>query len=108
MVRIEYLKRQIDRAARLVERDKNHPSVIVWSLGNESGTGANLAAAAAWIRQRDDSRLIHYEGDFASCAYVDLYSRMYIDVNELSAVGRGQEAPTADPADDAARLIYAD
>ncbi|MFD5597653.1 glycoside hydrolase family 2 TIM barrel-domain containing protein [Streptomyces griseorubiginosus] len=93
----------LDRTARLVERDKNHPSVVVWSLGNESGTGANLAAAAAWIRQRDDSRLIHYEGDFASCAYVDLYSRMYIDVHELSAVGRGQEAPTADPADDAHR-----
>ncbi|WP_141208789.1 glycoside hydrolase family 2 TIM barrel-domain containing protein [Streptomyces griseorubiginosus] len=93
----------LDRTARLVERDKNHPSVIVWSLGNESGTGANLAAAAAWIRQRDDSRLIHYEGDFASCAYVDLYSRMYIDADELSAVGRRQEAPTADPADDAHR-----
>ncbi|MEW1648585.1 glycoside hydrolase family 2 TIM barrel-domain containing protein [Streptomyces sp. NPDC091219] len=93
----------LDRTARLVERDKNHPSVVVWSLGNESGTGANLAAAAAWIRQRDDSRLIHYEGDFASCAYVDLYSRMYIDVNDLSAVGRGQEAPTADPANDAHR-----
>ncbi|KUM67615.1 glycoside hydrolase family 2 TIM barrel-domain containing protein [Streptomyces griseorubiginosus] len=93
----------LDRTARLVERDKNHPSVIVWSLGNESGTGANLAAAAAWIRQRDDSRLIHYEGDFASCAYVDLYSRMYIDADELSSVGRGQEAPTADPADDAHR-----
>ncbi|MER7476031.1 glycoside hydrolase family 2 TIM barrel-domain containing protein [Streptomyces sp. NPDC126510] len=93
----------LDRAARLVERDKNHPSVIVWSLGNESGTGANLAAAAEWIRQRDDSRLIHYEGDFASCAYVDLYSRMYIGVDELAAVGRRQEAPTADPADDAHR-----
>ncbi|MEU0946699.1 glycoside hydrolase family 2 TIM barrel-domain containing protein [Streptomyces canus] len=93
----------LDRAERLVERDKNHPSVIVWSLGNESGTGANLAASAAWIRQRDDSRLIHYEGDFASCAYVDLYSRMYIGVDELAAVGRGQEAPTADPADDAHR-----
>ncbi|MGW2572489.1 glycoside hydrolase family 2 TIM barrel-domain containing protein [Streptomyces sp. NPDC001537] len=93
----------LDRTARLVERDKNHPSVIVWSLGNESGTGTNLAVAAAWIRQRDDSRLIHYEGDFASCAYVDLYSRMYIGVDELAAVGRGQEEPTADPADDAHR-----
>ncbi|WNZ10795.1 glycoside hydrolase family 2 TIM barrel-domain containing protein [Streptomyces sp. 11x1] len=93
----------LDRAARLVERDKNHPSVIVWSLGNESGTGANLAASAEWIRERDDSRLIHYEGDFARCAYVDLYSRMYIGADELSAVGRGQEAPTADPADDAHR-----
>ncbi|GAA3248297.1 glycoside hydrolase family 2 TIM barrel-domain containing protein [Nonomuraea helvata] len=93
----------LDRAARLVERDKNHPSVIVWSLGNESGTGSNLAAAAAWVRHRDDSRLIHYEGDHESCAYVDLYSRMYIGVDELAAVGRGQEPPTADPIDDAHR-----
>ncbi|MCU7820183.1 glycoside hydrolase family 2 TIM barrel-domain containing protein [Kitasatospora sp. DSM 101779] len=93
----------LDRAARLVERDKNHPSVIVWSLGNESGTGANLAAAAACIRHRDDSRLIHYEGDWASCSYVDLYSRMYIGLDELAAAGRRQEPPTADPADDAHR-----
>ncbi|MFG2802476.1 glycoside hydrolase family 2 TIM barrel-domain containing protein [Streptomyces pseudovenezuelae] len=93
----------LDRTERLVERDKNHPSIVVWSLGNESGTGANLAASAAWIRQRDNSRPIHYEGDWASCAYVDLYSRMYIGVDELAAVGRGQEAPTADPADDAHR-----
>ncbi|AUG81771.1 beta-galactosidase [Kitasatospora sp. MMS16-BH015] len=93
----------LDRAERLVERDKNHPSVIVWSLGNEAGTGSNLAAAAAWIRRRDDSRLIHYEGDWASCSYVDLYSRMYLGLDELAAAGRRQEPVTADPADDAHR-----
>ncbi|MBW8817516.1 MAG: DUF4981 domain-containing protein [Streptomyces sp.] len=93
----------LDRTARLVERDKNHPSVIVWSLGNEAGTGVNLADAAAWIRDRDDSRLIHYEGDHRSCAYVDLYSRMYIGLDELAAVGRGQEPLTPDPADDSRR-----
>ena len=41
------------RMRRMVERDKNHPSVIMWSLGNESGSGANLAAMAAWARGRD-------------------------------------------------------
>ena len=46
----------------MVERDKNHPSVIVWSLGNESGYGPNHDAAAGWVRGRDPSRPLHYEG----------------------------------------------
>ena len=53
----------MDRMRRMVERDKNHPSVILWSLGNESGAGRNLAAMAAWARARDPSRPLHYEGD---------------------------------------------
>jgi beta-galactosidase len=93
----------LDRAERMVERDKNHPSIIAWSLGNESGTGANLAAMAAWIRERDDSRLIHYEGDHENVSYADLYSMMYAGFDETAAIGRRQEAMTADPAHDAHR-----
>lgn len=52
----------IDRACRMVERDKNHPCIYGWSLGNESGCGVNHAAMAGWIRCRDNSRLVHYEG----------------------------------------------
>ena len=52
----------LDRAARLVERDKNHPCVVMWSLGNESGFGADHHAMSRFIRARDGSRLIHYEG----------------------------------------------
>jgi beta-galactosidase/beta-glucuronidase len=52
----------LDRAIRMVERDKNHPSVIIWSLGNESGYGDNHDAMAAWIRENDPTRPIHYEG----------------------------------------------
>lgn len=52
----------IDRVSRMVHRDKNHPSIIQWSLGNESGYGANHDAAAGWVRAMDDSRLLHYEG----------------------------------------------
>lgn len=52
----------LDRAIRMVERDKNHPSIISWSLGNESGSGPNHAAMAAWIKDYDDTRFIHYEG----------------------------------------------
>jgi beta-galactosidase len=87
----------LDRAERTVERDKNHPCVIAWSLGNEAGTGANLAAMAAWIRGRDGSRLIHYEGDHENCSYTDLYSRMYAGYAEVAAIGHRQEPRTVDP-----------
>ncbi|MGW4646858.1 glycoside hydrolase family 2 TIM barrel-domain containing protein [Kitasatospora sp. NPDC004289] len=80
----------LDRAARTVERDKNHPSVIVWSLGNESGTGRGLTAMAEWIRRRDPSRPLHYEGD-QTCADTDLYSRMYADHAEVELIGRRED-----------------
>jgi beta-galactosidase len=92
----------VDRMRRTVERDKNRPSVIMWSLGNESGTGRNLAAMAAWARQRDPSRLLHYEGD-RSCADVDVYSRMYPTHDEVDAIGRREEEPLADSELDARR-----
>jgi beta-galactosidase len=93
----------LDRATRMVERDKNHPSVVFWSLGNESGTGANLAAMAEWIRDRDPDRLIHYEGDWADCSYTDVYSVMYPDYPTVAVVGARQEPLTGDPANDAHR-----
>ena len=57
-----YLAAWVERVARMVQRDKHHPSVIAWSLGNESGYGANHEAAAAWVRRYDPSRPLHYEG----------------------------------------------
>ena len=51
-----------NRVQRMVERDKNHPSIISWSLGNESGTGPNFAAAAGWVKDYDPTRFVHYEG----------------------------------------------
>jgi beta-galactosidase len=57
-----YLNQWVSRVSRMAERDKNHPSVILWSLGNESGYGANHDAAAAWLRRYDPSRPLHYEG----------------------------------------------
>ena len=57
-----YLAAWVSRVSRMVERDKNHPSVIAWSLGNESGYGSNHEAAAAWVRRYDPSRPLHYEG----------------------------------------------
>jgi beta-galactosidase len=92
----------VDRMQRLVERDKNRPSVIMWSLGNECGTGQNLGAMAKWAKRRDPSRLLHYERDW-SCQYVDVYSRMYATHRELEMLGQQQEAPFPDADLDARR-----
>jgi len=82
----------LDRMQRTVHRDKNHASVLLWSLGNESGTGENLEAMAAWTRAFDASRLIHYEGDWES-TYVDVYSRMYAGFAETRQIGEEVENP---------------
>ncbi|MFI6560084.1 glycoside hydrolase family 2 TIM barrel-domain containing protein [Streptomyces sp. NPDC050534] len=83
----------LDRAARMVERDKNHPSVVIWSLGNEAGTGRGLTAMAEWIRGRDSSRLVHYEGDI-NCRDTDVYSRMYAAHAEVERIGKELDGGT--------------
>ncbi|MEV0612387.1 glycoside hydrolase family 2 TIM barrel-domain containing protein [Nonomuraea sp. NPDC050404] len=97
-----YADALLDRMRRMVERDKNHPSVIMWSLGNEAGVGRNLAVMADWTRERDPSRPLHYEGD-RSCAHTDVYSRMYASHAEVEAIGRREEDPLDDPGLDARR-----
>ncbi len=92
----------LDRMQRTVERDKNHPSIIMWSLGNEAGAGRNLAAMSEWVHGRDPSRPVHYEGDPDS-GHVDVYSRMYATHDEVDAIGRYAEPVTSDPALDAHR-----
>ncbi|MEK6793416.1 MAG: glycoside hydrolase family 2 TIM barrel-domain containing protein [Spirochaetota bacterium] len=66
----------VDRMERMVESYKNHPSIIFWSLGNESGFGCNHEAMARWTKSRDATRLIHYEQDQTE-KVVDVISRMY-------------------------------
>ena len=92
----------LDRVRRTVERDKNHPSIIMWSLGNEAGHGENLAAMSALAHARDPGRPVHYEGDWDS-SYVDVYSRMYASHDEVDAIGRRAEPTTEDPGADAHR-----
>jgi beta-galactosidase len=76
----------VDRMQRMVERDKNHPSIIMWSLGNEAGFGVNHSAMATWTRDRDPSRPIHYEQDEEVRA-ADVLSRMYASVAETFGFG---------------------
>ncbi len=75
----------VDRTVRMVERDKNHPSVIFWSLGNEAGSGVNFEASARAVRQIDPTRPIHYER-MNSVADVD--STMYPSVEGLEKEGK--------------------
>ena len=81
----------LDRAIRMAERDKNHPSVIFWSLGNESGYGPNQAAMSAWLHEFDPTRPVHYEGaqgnytkgaEIPDPSTVDVISRFYPRVME--------------------------
>lgn len=72
----------LDRTIRMAERDKNHPSVVIWSLGNEAGYGPNFAACSAWLKDFDPTRPIHYEGAQGvngdpDPATVDMISRFY-------------------------------
>ena len=92
----------LDRMRRTVQRDKNHASVLLWSLGNEAGVGRNLEASARLAKQLDPTRFVHYEGDWSS-TYVDVYSRMYAHQDEVDAIGRLAEDPLPDPAADAHR-----
>jgi len=89
--RVELWKNSfVDRAVRMVERDKNHACIIMWSLGNESGFGPNHVAMAEWIRQRDPARPIHYERDMnAECT--DVVSSMYTDVPTLAQIGQKKD-----------------
>lgn len=72
----EWTDAVVDRARRMVHRDKNHPSVVIWSLGNEAGGGSNFVAMHDWIRSYDTTRVIHYEGDNRP-EVSDIRSRMY-------------------------------
>lgn len=75
----------VERAERMVERDKNHSCIIMWSMGNESGYGSNHDAMIAWTKNRDKSRLVHYEGAslIEDKCYVDVVSRMYTSIDKI-------------------------
>ncbi len=74
----------VDRTLRMVQRDRNHPSVVFWSLGNESGTGDNLKATYDTIKAIDPTRVVHYEGATrGGASYTDIYSVMYPNLTSV-------------------------
>ena len=91
----------LERGARMVQRDRSHPCVVAWSLGNESGYGPSHDAMAAWIRRVDPSRPTHYEGGFsrdldAASPVSDIVCPMYASVERIvqwSREGRDERRP---------------
>ena len=81
-----WLHAYMERATRMVLRDKNHPCVLFWSLGNESGLGPHHAAMAAWIRAHDPTRLVQYEGGHPGPEVSDVYCPMYPDLGWVRRV----------------------
>lgn len=75
----------VERSRRMVLRDRNHPSILMWSLGNESAFGCNFRSAAQAVREMDSTRLIHYEGDFEA-EVTDVYSTMYTRLKPLEEI----------------------
>lgn len=99
---VEWTGAFVDRISRMVLRDKNHPAVIIWSLGNEAGFGPNHESAAGWIHGYDPTRLIHYEGalrrrkpDGKVAVCLDMISTMYPSLEFLQqlATEPGEERP---------------
>ncbi len=83
----EWGSAHLDRIMRMVERDKNHPSVVIWSMGNEAGNGINFEEGYRWIKQRDPSRPIHYER--AQLEWnTDIYCPMYARIEHLEKYAR--------------------
>lgn len=80
--RVEWTPAVIDRQEGMLERSKNETSIIMWSLGNESSTGKNFEIAAKWLKEKDPTRLTHYE---PQRDVTDTYSRMYRSIEEMKS-----------------------
>ncbi|XP_024021112.1 uncharacterized protein LOC21406722 isoform X1 [Morus notabilis] len=81
----------MDRVIGMVERDKNHACIISWSLGNESGYGPNHSASAGWVRGKDPSRLLHYEGGGSRTSSTDIVCPMYMRVWDIVKIANDPE-----------------
>lgn len=91
----EWYAAHIDRITRMVERDKNHPSVIIWSLGNEAGDGHNFLNAYKWIKKRDRTRPVQYEraehSTNAPERHTDIWCPMYARIEYLENYAKDEK-----------------
>ncbi|WCJ39089.1 Beta-galactosidase [Euphorbia peplus] len=78
----------VDRVIGMVERDKNHACIISWSLGNEASYGPNHSSAAGWVRGKDTSRLLHYEGGGSRTTSTDIICPMYMRVWDIVKIAK--------------------
>ena len=85
-----WMAAHMERTIRMVERDKNHPSIIIWSLGNEGGDGVNFEATSQWIHRRDPTRLVQYERA-GGRAYTDIICPQYSAFASLVAYGSSRQ-----------------
>ena len=79
---MSWLAAHLDRTQRMFERDKNHPSIIIWSLGNEAGEGKIFEATYKWLKENDNSRLVQYE-PAGKEYYTDVFAPMYPSIERL-------------------------
>lgn len=97
----EWRGEYLDRASRMLERDKNHPSVIMWSVGNESGVGINHKAMSEYFKSRDGSRIVHVEDESRRAYFIEKgtkkpkepymtpeYYRSYLDIESRMYPGK--------------------
>ena len=83
-------KAHLDRTISMVQLDKNHPSVIIWSLGNEAGDGINFVATSKWIHDYDPSRPVHYEGA-GLASHTDIYCPMYAKIEHIEKYAKDKD-----------------
>ncbi len=91
----EWSAAHLDRMSRMVERDKNHPSVIIWSMGNEAGDGNNFLKGYKWIKSRDNSRPVQYERAEKSTntteRHTDIWCPMYASIQDIESYAKDRK-----------------
>ena len=103
---LTWLPAHLDRTKRMFERDKNHPSIIIWSLGNEAGEGKIFEATYQWLKEHDGTRPVQYE-PAGTEHYTDIYAPMYPSIERLVNYAKSMENVKAEHKRPAIMIEYA-